>query len=590
MILFNPWGLLALLAIPGILAIHLFRRRFRPRAVTGLFLYGPSVRTVAAGRTRQRLLWQTSLLMELLAVLAVTWYLTDPHLDDRQQSRHLVVVLDSRWRVAAQTNIGSVDATLRLLIAQRIAALDNQDRVTLITSATTPVVACGPAARPHEALAVLERWRPQQTWHDLTGALTLARSIADAGATVVLASDRAPEELPPRIGLITAGKAMPTSGLVDARWYADAEGRRIVARVLAQGGAMTRRLELRRGATVIAAQDLALADGTPASLVFPLAGDENGELTLALVGSDPLPQDDQALLIPPAPGTVLVRLALPTDQQPPFARACKIIPGVRLVDDATTAVHLQIGGTVPTSGTWSLRIVPSTAKPVLGPFLARRGHPVLGGLDFTGVLWTGGLPSDGLAELATPLVEAGSTVLVSEERRGRDRDLTLHLDPATSGLTNHPVWPAFLANLVLARRAALPGVRQTNVLTGQEQLVVLPPGRTEATLIAPDGHEARLVAGGDGDLLIPPQVVGGIYRIRLPNETADWQRMNVLACDARLGDLRAAATTVQEADQDGRGVVERQRPFLAHLLPIIAAALVALIGWFAFTREEGRAP
>jgi hypothetical protein len=390
--------------------------------------------------------------------------------------------------------------------------------------------------------------------------------------------------------LITAGKAMPTSGLVDARWYADAEGRRIVARVLAQGGAMTRRLELRRGATVIAAQDLALADGTPASLVFPLAGDENGELTLALVGSDPLPQDDQALLIPPAPGTVLVRLALPTDQQPPFARACKIIPGVRLVDDATTAVHLQIGGTVPTSGTWSLRIVPSTAKPVLGPFLARRGHPVLGGLDFTGVLWTGGLPSDGLAELATPLVEAGSTVLVSEERRGRDRDLTLHLDPATSGLTNHPVWPAFLANLVLARRAALPGVRQTNVLTGQEQLVVLPPGRTEATLIAPDGHEARLVAGGDGDLLIPPQVVGGIYRIRLPNETADWQRMNVLACDARLGDLRAAATTVQEADQDGRGVVERQRPFLAHLLPIIAAALVALIGWFAFTREEGRAP
>ena len=39
-----------------------------------------------------------------------------PLLDDRQQSRHLVVVLDSRWRVGASTSVGTVDATLRLLV------------------------------------------------------------------------------------------------------------------------------------------------------------------------------------------------------------------------------------------------------------------------------------------------------------------------------------------------------------------------------------------------------------------------------------------------------------------------------------------
>ena len=38
MIFATPWGLLALLAIPGIIAIHLFRRRFPVRPVAGLFL------------------------------------------------------------------------------------------------------------------------------------------------------------------------------------------------------------------------------------------------------------------------------------------------------------------------------------------------------------------------------------------------------------------------------------------------------------------------------------------------------------------------------------------------------------------------
>jgi len=39
MIFATPWGLLALLAIPGIVAIHLFRRRFPVRPVAGLFLW-----------------------------------------------------------------------------------------------------------------------------------------------------------------------------------------------------------------------------------------------------------------------------------------------------------------------------------------------------------------------------------------------------------------------------------------------------------------------------------------------------------------------------------------------------------------------
>jgi len=593
MILFNPWGLLGLLAIPTIIAIHLFRRRFRPRPVTGLFLYGPNVRTVAAGRKRQHLLWRGSLLLELLAALALTWYLSDPHLDERQQSRHLVVVLDSRWRVGAATTLSSVDATLRTLVAQRIAALDPEDRVTLVTSGVAPVVACGPAARPSEALAKLDAWRPQQPWHELDGALTLGRSLADKGATVLLASDRRPSTPVSGIAVLTAGQALATVGIADARWYDDADGRRVVARILAQGAAATRRLELRQATHVLSTKEVLLADGIPSTVVFPLTAAVSNGVTVALVGDDPLPVDDVIPLIPPPPAVVLARLA--DDPKAPLTvqlrRALNVVPGVRIVDDPLTAVHLHLGNTgTPGAGTWTLRVVAGEAKPVLGPFLTRRGHSVLGSIDFTGVLWTGGLPAPTAAWDASALMEAGSTILVSEERQGRDRILTFHADLATSGLTNHPAWPALIANLVAARRATLPGVRQPNLLPGQDQVVTLPVGRTTLRLIEPDGREARLSADGDGVVLIPGLAKHGLHRLKLDDEPAEWGSLNILPCDARQADLRQAETTSSDATTDGRGLVERKRAMLAHLLPIIAAALIALAGWFTFAREEGRAP
>lgn len=589
MILFNAWGLLGLLAIPAILAIHLFRRRFRPRPVTGLFLYGPNVNTVAAGRTRQRLLWRTSLLLELLAALALTWYFTDPHLDERQHSRHVVVVLDSRWRVAATTASGSVDATLRTLVGEHLARLAGDDRVTLIASGAAPVVLSGPAARPGVALERLAAWRPQQPWHELDGALTLARSLADRGATVVIASDRRPDQVPNGVGVLTAGQALATVGIADARWYDDADGRRVIARVLAHGAGGQRRISLSQGDTVLASQVMTLTDGVPASVVFHLQSSFSDAVTLALAGDDPLPFDDRVTLIPPPPAVVLVRVA--GEAKAPLTvqvrRAVTAVPAVRVVDDPVSAVHLLLGEAATTTGTWSMQISAGAAKPVLGPFLARRGHPVLGGIDFTGVLWTGGSPSAGDADT---LMEAGGTVLVSERRNGRDRALTLHSDFATSGLGNHPAWPSLIANLVAARRATLPGVRQPNVLPHQEQAVTLPPGQRNVRVLDPQGHEARLTADGDGVVLIPGLMQHGLHRLRLGDESSDWAALNVLPCDARQGDLRQATTASSDATTDGQALVERHRPMLAHLLPILAAALLAFLGWSAFTREEGRAP
>ena len=71
MIFATPLGLLALLAIPAIVAIHLFRRRFPVRPVAGLFLWGVVRQTPEGGGRVTRLPITRSLILECLAALAL---------------------------------------------------------------------------------------------------------------------------------------------------------------------------------------------------------------------------------------------------------------------------------------------------------------------------------------------------------------------------------------------------------------------------------------------------------------------------------------------------------------------------------------
>ena len=323
MIAIAPWGLLGLLALPAILAIHFFRRRFRPRPVTGLFLYGAAVTTVAAGRRRQKLIWRASLWLELAAALALTWWFCDPHWSDRERARHLVLVLDSRLRVAAHTAAGpGVDALLRAELDNRIAALDRDDRVTAVASGDPPSLISGPAARPEAARAALAAWRPDRPWHDLTSALLLARSLTGPEAELTVVSDREPEGLPASVGVLARGQPLPTTGFADVRWLNDAEGERLVLRPLAQGAPASSALQV-SGPTgeVLMRMKVDLPQGGGAAVIVPVPRGSAESLTVDLgSGKDPLPEDNRFVLIRPERTALQVRVALPD----PLASAVKL--------------------------------------------------------------------------------------------------------------------------------------------------------------------------------------------------------------------------------------------------------------------------
>src|SRR5512145_3290670 len=102
----TPLGLIALIAVPAIIAIHLFRRRFPDRPVAGLFLWQLIRQAPEGGGRIDRLPVTTSLLLECLAALALALILGGARCSPAGVSQHLVVLLDDSASMAAVNGRG----------------------------------------------------------------------------------------------------------------------------------------------------------------------------------------------------------------------------------------------------------------------------------------------------------------------------------------------------------------------------------------------------------------------------------------------------------------------------------------------------
>ncbi len=606
----QPWGLLALLAIPAILVLHLLRRRFRPTPVSGLFLFGEVTPSPASGRRRERLRRTPSLWLELLAALAATFWLADPHTDTREAAHHVVVVLDTRARLDARAPDGrSARDRAAAALETRMDALGAGDRVTLVLSGAPPRLLAGPAARPDQARAALSGWRADAPWHPLDDALTLALDLARGGqgddapaqGVVLLATDHVPARLPDSVGLVAAGQPLPASGLADVRWLpASAQHpERLVVRAAAFGAPRARTLLVQApDGREVARRPLTLSPDQPAhavvALAAPGAASDLAGLTVRLEGDDPLAFDDAAPLLPPPPRQVRVHLAPGLPGEAVVRRIAQAVGDVRLTSAAEA--DLIVGGPgaeAPAPGIWTLAVTPGPAPPVLGPYLATRGHPVLADLDFTGCVWAGGLPAAQVPAGEELLLAAGDAVLLTQRRAGRALHLTLHLDLQRSLLTEHPALPALFANLLAARRDALPGPTRVNLPLGQPTTLGLPFGADVLQLTPPDGPPVVLQADPQGRVLLQGLSRPGLHTLRavgpLAPADASW-RVQGLLLDPRLADLSEAATETREPATAARARVERRRGPLGHLLPLVALALLALAAVRAHAREGGAAP
>ncbi len=206
----NPWGLLALLGLPTVLVIHLLRRKSREVRVSTLFLIERALPSSEGGRRLRRLRNSLPLWVQLLAVAALTWLLTQPRWIDQNSTQTVVAVFDSSASLSAFR-----DETMQAAATElgRLKAVSANTRWISLRSDGSRITA---GSNLEEALAAVKRdWQPDLGTHDVTEALRLARTLAGEKGSVVYFTDRAPEGLE-GVAWVASGAPLENIGFLGA--------------------------------------------------------------------------------------------------------------------------------------------------------------------------------------------------------------------------------------------------------------------------------------------------------------------------------------------------------------------------------------
>ncbi len=580
-----PFGLLALLAIPVVLFLHKFRRRFARRRVAGLFLYAPDAIVAHGGRKRTRLLRTASLWLELAAALVLAALLSGLSLGATETQRHLICVVDASASMAAQVGGESVAARVRARIGELVRR-DDVDLVSVILTAPRPEILVGPRARPAEARSALAAWVPRLPHHDPGPAWTLAQELAAPGDQLVFLTDHR-VVVPPRFAVEALGRAVDNVAIAGARRVRFGTTDRVFVDLVLRGAAarvVSVTLRVGDAPAASATKELRLTPGRPGHVEFRTPATDL-PLRLALP-ADALAIDNRATLLRDALRVVRVANLLPKTMSDPLrmADALAATPGLRLVRDPATAdLVFATGPGRLDANRVEVILGPTTAKTDawLGPFVVERRHPLLDGMTLDGVIW-----SSGRGELpGLPLVSAGARVLCSEERVAGGTRFRLDLAPARTNFASSPDWPIFVANVAALARRRLPGQLARNVRLGESmQYRVAHPEALDlakVALVRPDG--SRQAAHGRRVLSF---VAGmpGLYRLELPEgEAADDVRFSVSFVDAQESDLTGAvaatipaSATASIDDADARPANGRLE---ARLLALLLLLVIALDWW-----------
>ena len=476
MIFTAPLGLLALLAIPAIVAIHLFRRRFPPRPVAGLFLWQVVQQTPQGGGKVSRLPVTASLILECLAALALALIIAGARITPASVNEHLIVLLDDSASMAATNTQGQSPrdrAVQRIL--DDVERLGRGVRITLIQSGERPAVLAGPAALAVETKDSLEKWRPEAQHHSLALGLRLARELAGKTGRILVFSDESPEGELNGIQWISVGEPLGNAGIIGAqRTLSPDEGKGTISLTL--GSSFTentrRKLRLMAAGKEIAAQEITVPPRV-SSMNLPLPTGLP-PVTVSL-SDDALQRDNEVTLVEPRPRIVSIDNKLSSGRgRESLDRALRSIAGVTRSDQAQLVFGAADLLDQPSrAGVWRVGFGRAPARllsdgnsqDLLGPFIAEKRHPLLQGTTFAGVVWTGALPVN--LRTVHPVLSSGNQPLIALPGARPDDGVLFNIDLDRTNLLRAPDWPILISNLVELRRQNLPGPERWNYRAGE---------------------------------------------------------------------------------------------------------------------------
>ena len=598
----NPWGLLALLSLPTIFAIHLFLQRFKRHEVAGLFLWAPERRKALPGRRREPPRVSVSLILELLAAALLSFLLAGPRFGEALEVRHAVFVLDTSASMSAVHASGRTARDVAIEnVRDVLEDLGRYGRATLILTGRKARILAGPAVVWHEAADRLTEWSCWRTRHDPDDALGLARRLAADTGELYLATDRLPGAAPRDVTVIAVGEKRPNVGFVGAN-RSRAPGKesgKVFLRIENFSDRKARTiLTIHAGQTEITRKGLILSPGgrTLIEQEIPAAIPE----VRAMLSDDALALDNAVVLMAPPARTVAVANLMPGGRERErIASALAAVQGIAHVAESARA-HLVIApamrATEITTGYVRLGIGPiplarqATAKPdkpqegfktFVGPFVGERTHPLLDGVALNGVIWGGAAP---YRRMATPVLSAGDIPLIFSPRTARGCTFILNLDLTRSNLHRSPDWPILISNAVEIARSHLPGLARRNFRIGEQVRFRLAKVAAGKYALRSGDKKAKLAPIGD-QLIMEPDLGVGPHEVMKDEETLAKFSVNFL--DESESDLRSLDSGRISAAAEGRLVTLREESAsIPGLLLLCALVGFLLMNWWFLQRQR----
>jgi len=483
----NPLGLLTLLAIPAILAIHFLQRKSITLPVSTLFLLERTQREATSGRRFERLIPSVPLWMQLLAVLLLAWFLAEPRFGKENSVQRVAVVVDG-------------SASMTVFKKEAIAALREKlpDLKGSASAMEFTLIPSAPGAErlysgssTEDLLAALENFSPDTGIIDPSYALRLARSIVSKDGIVIYLTDTPADSLPYEAGILAVGKPTGNVGFTGIS-FAEKEGALTFQAIVRNYGdsPATRSWSLSASNGSIEPRQFELAPKAFVTLsaAFP-EGAENVRLTLS---PDAFTLDDTLPIITPQPKA----LDLFTATSPAFAdltrKLLSSLASTRPSTDASSSDLIitsydPLDPTLPDTNAILFVEDPTSAGKYLKGGILAETHPLMDGINWQAILVRETLQLPRLPSDRVLLWQEKRPLIFLREESGK-KILCFNFDLRLSNATQQPAFIVLLHRFAESLRDAKVAPESLNLETAQAIRIAAAPGiPVEASATDPAG-------------------------------------------------------------------------------------------------------
>lgn len=602
------WGLWGLLAVPVIIGIYFFRRRFKPRKVSALFLWhAPKIKT-SGGRSVSTIESNILLFLEILLVILLALAAAAPGCRMSVNIHQITYILDDSASMGAEDSeeenssaIKRGKEKIRKYLSENAPFSCN-----LVLTGPQPKLLATTLDNMKDVDEALKLWSGKKVLHNQVPSFRMARQISGDNSRIVFITDTAPpvdtsgkDIVPPGVDWFAIGNQVDNTGFVTAKRVQDIvtnkENIFLIVRNFGSSDITTgiSCSTVENGVkNLLYSSEITLPTKKANKLTIELPKLIKGIVTINLDTEDSLKEDNSVMLCSERIPAVRVKTVFKNKDMAKIFDTVLSAMGNQVV---RTDSRLQL---FVTDKQENVKAVKKSNKDVwillfnaekdeefkvfYGPYVLAKQHPLCKGLFLEGTRWAAN-PLRNLQAGYIPLISCKDNILLAasvDETPGEPRYFECSFLPRNSNLQKTPGWPVFVTNIIKMRKSLIPGAVERNYRAGEVFIGNYFKAQKIEITARNEKSEKKTFPGGSCDFSSP---TSGLYDISLNGKSDGSIAFNFLSSEE--SDLSSRITKSWVTDKVKKEIEKpswRDQSWIFLLIAVV----VTIIHLFMVFRKE----